>query len=39
LSVDVYSIEGHLTIDDTQLLEELNALNDCYVGIGSEPGW
>lgn len=39
LSVDIYSIEGHLAVDDTQLIEELNGLSDCYVGIGSEEGW
>lgn len=39
LSVDIYSIEGHLSVDDSQLIEELSNLNDCYVGMGTDSGW
>ncbi|CAD8125957.1 unnamed protein product [Paramecium sonneborni] len=39
LSLDFYSIEGHLIIDDSELLQELNGMSDCYVGMGSDEGW
>ncbi|CAD8114394.1 unnamed protein product [Paramecium primaurelia] len=39
LSLDFYSIEGHLNINDNELLEELKGINDCYIGMGNEQGW
>lgn len=39
ISLDVYSIEGHLQLSDAALLEEIEALNDTYVGMGNEVGW
>lgn len=39
ISLDFYSIEGHMKIDDTELLQELNGMNNCFVGMGSDEGW
>ncbi|CAD8210057.1 unnamed protein product [Paramecium pentaurelia] len=39
ISLDFYSIEGNLNIQDSELLQLLNESNDCYVGMGNEQGW
>ncbi|CAD8127758.1 unnamed protein product [Paramecium sonneborni] len=39
LSLDFYSIEGHLMMNDSEVLQELNGMNECYVGMGNEEGW
>ncbi|CAK84266.1 unnamed protein product (macronuclear) [Paramecium tetraurelia] len=39
ISLDFYSIEQHLRIEDTQLLQELEGMKECFVGMGSDEGW